>query len=211
MSADVWMKQQRYALLEHTVAKLKANQIDAEIVADTKNLIERLEQIVPDHAVMASGGSVTLEQTGVLRWLSNGRRTYYSGDPHSVNHGTGAQVQFCDYYFMSSNAITMNGQLYNVDGTGNRVSALAYGPAHVIVIAGANKIVRDITEAEQRVKMVAAPCNAVRLNAQTGCAKTGFCVNCKSEKRLCCQALITSFQRVPDRIRVFLLPDTYGF
>lgn len=80
---------------------------------------------------------------------------------------------------MSANAITLNGELYNVDGSGNRVSALAYGPAHVVVIAGANKIVRDLAAAEQRVKLTAAPCNAARLHTNTGCAKTGFCVDCK--------------------------------
>ena len=124
---------------------------------------------------------------------------------------TREQIQFCDYYFMSANAITLNGELYNVDGSGNRVSALAYGPAHVVVIAGANKIVRDLAAAEQRVKLTAAPCNAARLHTNTGCAKTGFCVDCKTDMRMCCQTLITAFQRAPDRIRVFLLPDTYGF
>lgn len=211
MSSEAWIRAQRLALLEHAAASLRKNRIEAEAVPNAQRLLERLEQLVPQTASASSGGSVTLEQTGVLNWLRTSGRSYYAGDPHAPDCGTREQIQFCDYYFMSANAITLNGERYNVDGSGNRVSALAYGPAHVVVIAGANKIVRDLAAAEQRVKLTAAPCNAARLHTNTGCAKTGFCVDCKTDMRMCCQTLITAFQRAPDRIRVFLLPDTYGF
>ena len=144
MSSEAWIRAQRLALLEHAAASLRKNRIEAEVVPNAQRLLERLEQLVPQTASASSGGSVTLEQTGVLNWLRTSGRSYYAGDPHAPDCGTREQIQFCDYYFMSANAITLNGELYNVDGSGNRVSALAYGPAHVVVIAGANKIVRDL-------------------------------------------------------------------
>ena len=154
MSLEAWIRAQRLALLEHAAASLRKNRIEAEVVSNAQRLLERLEQLVPQTASASSGGSVTLEQTGVLNWLRTSGRSYYAGDPHAPDCGTREQIQFCDYYFMSANAITLNGELYNVDGSGNRVSALAYGPAHVVVIAGANKIVRDLAAAEQRVKLL---------------------------------------------------------
>ena len=194
--------------MERAAAALRENRMDVEIVENPQELLRKIRQLVPQGATTASGGSMTLEETGVMAWLTGGETRYLSGNGSEEAR---MQAQFCDYYFMSSNAITLNGALYNVDGNGNRVSALIYGPKHVVVVAGANKLVKDLEAAELRIKMTAAPCNSVRLGRNTGCAKTGVCVNCKTDARICCHTVISTYQRHPGRIHVFLLPDSYGF
>ena len=112
---------------------------------------------------------------------------------------------------MSSNAITENGELYNVDGNGNRVAALVWGPKSVIVVAGYNKIVKDIDEAKTRVREIAAPSNAARLGCDTPCTKTGHCMDCSSSKRICATTVITGRQRVENRIKVILVGEELGY
>ena len=112
---------------------------------------------------------------------------------------------------MSSNAVTEEGELYNVDGNSNRVAALAYGPDSVIVVAGCNKIVPDIAAAVERVKKIAAPVNATRLHCSTPCAKTGECMNCHSDGRICCNYLVSAQQRHQDRIKVILVGEELGY
>ena len=119
---------------------------------------------------------------------------------------------------MSANAITEDGELYNVDGNGNRVAALIYGPKRVIVVAGVNKLVRDLDEAISRVKCMAAPANGVRLQTHTPCSRMGRCsgaegrmtAGCASERRMCCQYVVTGYQR-EDRIRVVLVGEELGY
>ena len=112
---------------------------------------------------------------------------------------------------MSSNAITEKGELYNVDGNGNRVAALIWGPKNVIIVAGYNKIVKDIDESRARIEEIAAPANATRLGCDTPCTKTGHCMNCASPKRICATTVITGWQRVQNRIKVILVGEELGY
>lgn len=187
--------------INRTIQALEKNRIHAELLKGPEELIQRLNEMVPGQARVASGGSVTLSETGVEKWLTEGNREYLTMDEAFTS----------DWYFMSSNAITEEGELWNVDGNGNRVSALIYGPKHVIIVAGINKIVSDRAAAEERVRTTAAPKNSKRLNRKTGCAKTGYCVDCRSPERICCTTVISSYQRHEGRIQVFLLPGEYGF
>lgn len=98
-----------------------------------------------------------------------------------------------------------------MDGNANRVAALCFGPKKVVIIAGYNKVVRDLAAAEERVKAVAAPANCVRLEKKTPCVKTGRCMDCQSPDRICCDTVIQGFQRDPERIKVFLLPEDFGY
>ena len=116
-----------------------------------------------------------------------------------------------DAYFTSTNAITENGELYNVDGNGNRVAAMLYGPDKVIVICGVNKIVKDLNEAIERNKRVAAPINAKRLNKDTPCAKVGYCMDCKSKDRICNEYTVIKRQRNKDRIHVIFMNENLGY
>ena len=117
----------------------------------------------------------------------------------------------CDYYFTSTNAITLDGELVNIDCTGNRVAFLCFGPDNVIVVTGMNKVVPDVAAGISRTKNVAAPPNAVRLNRNTPCAVTGRCGDCKSPDCLCAQTVVTSFSPTPGRITVILVGEELGY
>ena len=101
--------------------------------------------------------------------------------------------------------------MVNIDGNANRVSAIAQGPKHVLVIVGMNKICVDADAAMKRARNVAAPINAQRFGLSTPCAKTGACMDCKSPDTICCQFLITRYSRHADRIHVILVNDVLGF
>lgn len=201
--------------IERTVRALQRNRMDAHYVEDKDELLELLARLVPQGAKVASGGSATLDQTGVYRLLMEGGYDFYyrgradqaTGEPLDVYR----EAFRCDWYFTSANAITEEGELYNVDGASNRVAAMLYGPANVVVIAGANKIVRDRDAAAHRVQNTAAPANATRLERKTPCVPAGSCLDCRSEDRICCSTVVQGFQREPGRIKVFLLPEDLGF
>ncbi|WP_411676672.1 lactate utilization protein [Caproicibacter sp.] len=202
--------------IESAVKALNANRFDARFVANREELLKLLGEMVPENAVVANGGSVTLEETGVLDFIRSDKFQYLDRYRTGMTAEEKREIFLrslnSDWYFTSANAITMDGQLFNIDGNSNRIAAIAYGPRNVVVIAGANKLVQDLAEAESRVKNWSVAANCFRLNVHTtGCSLTGKCTDCKSPERMCCNTLISSFQREPGRVKVFLLPETLGY
>ena len=116
-----------------------------------------------------------------------------------------------DVYISSSNAITEDGILVNIDGNSNRVSAIAYGPKKVVFIVGMNKVCGDVDHAMKRARNVAAPINVQRFGLKTPCASTGKCMDCKSPDTICCQFMITRYSRHAGRIHVILVGEPLGF
>ncbi|MCL1900915.1 MAG: lactate utilization protein, partial [Firmicutes bacterium] len=171
------------------------------------------------------GGSITLNECGVLDFLRGKDYNFYErkeGLTPEEKNAIFKKQHNADIYFSSANAITESGELYNVDGACNRISAIAHGPNKVIIIAGVNKIVKDLECAATRVKTIAAPKNCVRLGYQTPCFKTGRCISlekknpaatdgCASENRICCHYLITGFQKIKNRITVILVNEPLGY
>jgi L-lactate utilization protein LutB len=202
------------AKLERTAKALTQNRMEARVVADKEELLKIIREMMPKGASVATGGSMTLEETGINALLSSGDYDFYfrgrtdeNGQPVDVFRAAFS----CDWYLASANAITEDGKLYNVDGNANRVAALCYGPKHVIIVAGCNKVVRDLAEADERVRTIAAPANCVRLGKKNPCTVIGRCADCRSEDRVCCDTVIHGFQRDPERIKVFLLPEELGY
>ncbi|MFV0341614.1 MAG: lactate utilization protein [Anaerocolumna sp.] len=160
------------------------------------------------------GGSETLEEIGLINELNDSDYVLYDRSqahtPEEKNLIYSKTVT-ADYYFMSSNAITLDGQLVNIDGAGNRVACLITGPKNVIIIAGMNKIVTDVNTGMERVRNMAAPPNAVRLGFNTPCAEIGRCVNCLVDDCICCEIVITRKSRIPGRIKVILVGEELGF
>jgi L-lactate utilization protein LutB len=200
--------------LERTVKALHARRFEAEIVETREDLLRRIKELVPQGASCSLGGSMTLRETGVQAMLEAGDYKYID----RYAKGAVTEIVFhealnCDVYLMSSNAITEDGLIYNVDGRGNRVAALTYGPRKVIVVAGYNKIVPDLNAAQERVRREAAPANISRLYPQhkTPCAVTGVCEDCRSPDRMCCTESIMRHQREPGRITVLLIPEVLGY
>lgn len=198
--------------IERTVSALRVNNFDAYYIKDKAGLIEKLGEMMPEGISCSVGGSVTLHETGVIDYLKSGCFNYIDryaegADGVKVYH----DALNCDVYLTSSNAITESGELYNIDGNGNRVAAIVYGPKKVIVVAGANKIVKDIPAAIAHKKSMAGPANAVRLGKDLPCAKTGYCADCKNTGRFCCHELVSYYQLNKNRIAVLILPESYGY
>lgn len=165
------------------------------------------------------GGSVTLEEIGLKDEV---RRLEKEGkvkliDAHSIkdpklNYEARRKGLFSDLYFMSTNALTVKGELMNIDGLGNRVAALAFGPEKVVVLCGVNKITKDLEDAYKRIKEEACPKNARRLGRATPCSETGRCCECLvSNSTLCGTITTTRFNNEKGRIHVILIDDTLGF
>ena len=122
-----------------------------------------------------------------------------------------ARIVCSDYYLMSSNAVTLDGELVNVDGNANRVACLCQGPQHVILVVGMNKIAATVEDAIHRIHTCACPPNAIRVGAETPCSKTGVCADCLSPDCICCQTVITRKSRHNGRIIVLLVGEELGF
>lgn len=214
-------------ITKKTVEALKANNMNAIYAESKQDVCEAVRNILFPDCSIAVGGSVTLSECGVRDIISEPQYRFFDRNRPGITPEERTEVYRktvgCDFLLCSSNAITENGELVNVDGTGNRVSALAFGPKKIIVIAGVNKIVPDLPAAMLRIKRIAAPKNAVRLGLNTPCAKLGHCISlegcdapaftagCKSERRICALYLITGYQMDPERITVILCGETLGY
>ncbi|MBQ5334766.1 MAG: lactate utilization protein [Oscillospiraceae bacterium] len=213
--------EQLYMRLDRTVKALQANRMDACWVRTKEDALQKVAELIPAGATAACGGSMTLSECGIMEWLRSGHCRFLDREavPREEVPAIYRAAFSSDVYLMSSNAVTENGELYNVDGNGNRVAALIYGPESVIVVAGANKLVPDIPAAVRRVKSLAAPVNAARLKQDTPCGKCGTCAGlrgdvaagCRSEQRICCSYVVSGYQRVPGRIKVILVAETLGY
>ena len=210
-------------IIEKTMKNLEKNNMNAYYVETKEEVIPLIETLVNEGATVAVGGSVTLGELGVLDYLRGGKYTFYDRYTHGYTQEQIDEVfvksMGVDAYFCSSNAVTEEGELYNVDGHANRVAAIAYGPKKVIMLVGVNKIVPTLDDAIKRVKTVAAPKNAVRLSCKTFCAVKGHCVDmeggigkgCDSPQRLCRSYLVSSKQKHIGRINVILINEALGY
>lgn len=168
-------------------------------------------ELIPKGSKVARGGSMSVNEIGLADALINGDYDYCNRDLATDKRAAELFAYDSDFFIGSSNAITEDGVLVNIDGNSNRVSAYAYGPRNVLLIVGMNKVAPDVDAAMKRARNEAATINAQRFGLDTPCSKTGSCMNCKSPDTICCQFLITRFSRHKDRIYVILVNDTLGF
>lgn len=169
--------------------------------------------LTPDSTI-SWGGSETLVQIGLLDALRSSDYIVYDRDTAKTPEEKSlmySKAVLSDFYFSSTNAITLDGELVNIDGNGNRVACLITGPKNVIIIAGMNKVVPDVKSAIARVRNVAAPPNSIRLGLKTPCSSLGKCVNCLSDDCICCQLVVTRKSRIPNRIKVILVGEELGY
>ncbi|MFW5734678.1 MAG: lactate utilization protein [Oceanidesulfovibrio sp.] len=176
-----------------------------------------LQELLPATGArtLSWGGSTSVTRTGVLDAVKTDPQyeCIDTSDPSLSFEDKierRRQALLVDCYFTGTNALTQTGKLVNLDMIGNRVGALTFGPKHVIVIAGRNKLVADIEDALFRVKDRAAPPNAMRLDMKTPCVKTGFCEDCNSPQRICNSWTITEKSFPKERIKVVLVNEDMG-
>ncbi len=210
-----------------TVKKaLENNNMQVYTAASAAEALAVLKTLLPAGCSVSVGGSVTLAQCGVLELLKSGAYNYLDRYAQSLDADGVREVMLraltADVYVSGANAVTENGEIFNVDGNANRVAPILFGPKSVILLVGKNKIVKDIEAAHLRVKTVAAPKNAQRLGCDTYCAKTGHCFaldqagcsiadGCNSDARICADYVICARQRQKNRIKVILIDEELGY
>lgn len=209
------IKKEYYQKLANTVLKaFEKRFMEGHYCETIEEAKELALSFVAEGSKVSFGGSVTLEETGVLAELRAREDITLYDRATATTPEENKQIMHdalsCDYYFMSSNAITVDGELVNIDGNGNRVAALIYGPDNVIILAGMNKIVKSVEEGISRTRNVASPQNCIRLNKDTPCKINGVCGNCLKDT-ICDQIVITRASRVPNRIKVILVGEELGF
>ena len=210
--------------IKKTMENLERNGIKPFFVETKEEVVPLVKSLVSEGSSVSCGGSVTLNETGVFSLLESGCYDFIDRRGLEGEELRDCYIKAfgCDAYFCSSNAVTENGELYNVDGNSNRVACIVFGPRQVIMVVGINKIVPDVNAAIQRLKECAAPPNAKRLSCQTPCAVTGHCISldtenpqmcdgCRSPQRICCNYVVTAQQRHKDRIKVILVNEELGY
>ncbi len=188
------------------------NQFAVDILETKEEVIPLLKSLINQGSSVGVGGSVTLSECNVISWLESNKDYNYI-DRYNTDDRNKAMKDHltCDVYITSTNALLLSGGLYNVDGNGNRVSALTYGPDKVFVIAGYNKIVTDIDAAVERVERHAAVANNFRLNKENLCTKVGKCVQCNLPTTICNSYVYTRRCNYKDRIHVILVKESLGY
>ncbi|MGN0482532.1 MAG: lactate utilization protein [Lachnospiraceae bacterium] len=197
------------------IANMKKRQINGYYCQTAAEAVELANDLIKDCKTAAFGGSMTLQESGMLDNLRNNPSLTLIDRAAAKTPEEAEKVYHdafhCDAYFMSSNAVTVSGELVNIDGNGNRVAALIYGPKKVILLCGMNKVCSNVDEALLRVHNIATPQNCLRLNKQTPCAATGVCANCLSPDCICNQVVTTRRSGDPNRIHVILIGESLGY
>lgn len=194
------------------ISNLKKHNFAADFFETKEEAVQWIRTQIPKGSSIGVGGSMTLFQIGLIDYFTNNSDyrfldRYHTDDADKIFH----ESLSADFYLMSSNALTMDGCLYNVDGRGNRTAALIYGPEKVFVICGINKIVKDFDEAVKRVQTEAAPANNIRLKKNNPCTKTGMCMECTAPDSICNQFVYTRRSSVHERIHVIVINEILGY
>ena len=207
-----WINEKK---IERTIVNLEKNNIKAYYAKSDDEIFQTIKDIVKDGETVSVGGSMTLFETKIIDFLRSGRYNFLDRYKENLTQTDLKEIYRKSFsantYFASANAITEEGEIFNVDGNGNRVAAILYGPDKVILIVGVNKIVKNIDEAIKRNKDISGPANAKRLNLQTPCAKVGYCMDCESKDRICCEYTVIKRHRNENRIHVIFVNDNLGF
>ncbi len=207
-----WVNEQR---ILRTIESINKNNMNGYLVNTKEELIEKIKELVKENSTVSCGGSMSLFETGVIDHLRSGRYNFLDRYKEGLSKEDITKIFkesfFADAYFASSNAVTEDGKLYNVDGNGNRVAAMLFGPEKVIIVVGVNKIVSNIDEAIKRNKQISAPANAKRLDKITPCSKVGYCMNCKGNDRICREFTVIASQINKDRMHVIFMNENIGY
>ncbi len=196
------------------IKELESRNMEGYYAESGEEALKLALDMIPEGSSISWGGSVSIKEIGLQQAVCQGNYKIYGRDATNTPEER-RQVMIdaygCDYFITSTNAITSTGELVNVDGMANRVSAIAFGPKNVLMIVGMNKVVKSVEDAISRTRNEAAPVNAQRFGIDTPCVKTGVCFDCKSPDTICCQTLITRYSKIKGRIKVILVNEDLGF
>ncbi len=205
----------RNTLLSQKVLKgLESRNMEGYYAETKEEALQIALSLIPEGSSVGWGGSVSVQEIGLKQAIIDGNYKALNRDvckDPAEKRAIELATFGADYFLCSCNAITEDGILINIDGNSNRVAAIAYGPAHVLMIVGINKVAKDVDAAVYRARNEAAPINAQRFPLDTPCKKTGSCMDCMSRDTICCQFLTTRFSRHAGRIKVILVGEDLGF
>ncbi|MDD4369685.1 MAG: lactate utilization protein [Anaerostipes sp.] len=197
------------------IQNIEKRNMEAVYCETKEDALEHILSYINKESVVSWGGSQSAKDIGLMDIIKT------SGDYTPIDRSAGknateqrelfGKAMLSDYFIMGSNAITLDGELINIDGTGNRLASLCYGPAHVVIIVGMNKVVNNVKDGIARVRNIASPPNTIRLGKKTPCALTGRCGDCYSEECICNQILVTRRSRDKERIHIVLVGESVGF
>jgi hypothetical protein len=200
---------------KRAAAALEKHGFTASCFPDGASAVRHLLELVPEGASVGLGGSATSKTLELGAKLALKKCTVLDHNLPELTVEERNKIRYrqmlSDVFICSSNAVTLKGELVNVDGTGNRVAAMIFGPKKVIVVAGTNKIVRDLDEADKRIKLVAAPMNNKRLGIQNPCATLGECADCNNSSRICNITTIISRRPSLTDFHVLIVGESLGF
>lgn len=213
--------------ISKVMKSLENNNINVAYAETKEEVCKIVKNMLFEGAVITAGGSMSLKESGVWDIISSPEYDFRDRSRQGISEEERTEAYKaaigCDFFFCSSNAVTENGELINVDGNANRISSIAFGPKKVVMVVGVNKLVKDIDEGLLRIKKIAAPKNAVRLNTGTPCQKLGHCIaleksecpamtdGCKSPRRMCIEYLISGFHKEKGRLNIILCGETLGY
>ena len=201
-------------LAENVIKNLEKRNMEGYYFEDSKSCVSAIMNMMPEESVVSWGGSMTLNETGMMDALKASDLTLIdraTAKTPQENREIFAKTVMADYYFMSTNAITNDGILINIDGNANRVACLAHGPSHVMILVGRNKFTASVEAGVERVRNTASPANAIRLNRNLACGLTGSYHDCLSPDCFCNQVVITRRSGHAGRIKVFLINEDLGY
>ena len=208
-------KQAAFAATAKSIIKnLEKRNMEGHYFETASDCVEAILSEMPSGAMIGWGGSETLKECGLMDAIHGGSYELLDRSAAKTPEESRqiyARTVLADYFLMSTNAITLDGELINIDGNGNRVACLIQGPSNVIIIAGMNKVVPDAESGVARVRTMASPANAIRLERNLPCAATGACHDCLSPECFCCQVVVTRRSMHPGRIKVYLVGEELGY
>ncbi|MDK2967912.1 lactate utilization protein [Lacrimispora sp.] len=201
--------------LRNVMKQLNKNRMAGYYVKDQNCLISLLDQLIKEGETVGSGDSVTLEQLGVFDYLRTRKLHFLDKFQPSLTGKDKRELYLqnfrADTFVTGVNAITKNGELFNIDGNGSRVAPMLYGPEQVIVVAGVNKITDNLDEAIKRTRQIAAPLDAKRLGKATPCTRLNKCIDCSHKERICNDFVLITGQFIADRIKVIIVDQNLGY
>ena len=199
---------------ETLIKNLDKRGMEAYYVDNKDDALKMALRFVTPGSSVSWGGSMSINEIGLIPALKAWDCTVLDRTVPKTEEEKKeffGKVAICDYYFMSTNAITMDGELVNIDGTGNRVASLIFGPSNVVIIAGMNKVADNLESAVDRARNTAAPMNTIRLDRKTPCTQVGRCMDCMSPDCICNQFVVTRRSAPAGRIKIILVGEELGY
>lgn len=198
------------------IRNLEKRNMEGVYCATREDALKQALSYMEKGSVVSWGGSMSIEEIGLMDAVRNGDYEIIDRDKakdYDERREIFSKIVLSDYFLMSTNAITLDGELINIDGTGNRVGPLCFGPKHVIIIVGMNKVVSSVEDGVARVRNIAAPPNCIRLGLETPCSLTGRCADCYGDTCICSDIVVTRRQSAAmrGRIKVILVGENIGY